>query len=78
MIHELKIVPPYSEAVFNGLKPFEVRKNDRNYQFGDILVLKEWNRFKDKYTGRELTVKVTYVLSDPEFVKDGYVILGIE
>jgi hypothetical protein len=43
MQHELKIWPQYFEPVAQGLKTFEVRKNDRAYQAGDTVVLREWN-----------------------------------
>jgi ASC-1-like (ASCH) protein len=78
MKHELKTWPKYYEAVQNGLKPFEVRKNDRDFKFGDTLVLKEWDQFSEKYTNREFTVTVTYILDDPTYVKDGLVIMGIK
>jgi hypothetical protein len=33
--HLLKVIPPYFDALADGTKPFEVRKNDRAYQTGD-------------------------------------------
>lgn len=41
--HELKVVPPYFDALVSGSKTFEVRKNDRAYQAGDVLRLREWH-----------------------------------
>lgn len=41
-IHELKIWPPYYREVVNGVKTFEVRKYDRDFRVGDILILKEY------------------------------------
>jgi len=34
--HKLKIKNEYWEKVQNGTKTFEIRKNDRDYQVGDI------------------------------------------
>lgn len=34
---ELKILQEYADAKVKGLKPFEIRKNDRNYQVGDLI-----------------------------------------
>jgi ASC-1-like (ASCH) protein len=76
MKHELKIWPEYFEAVNNGEKTFEVRKNDRNYQVGDILYLREWSPFRESFTGKYTYLKVTYVLRDEEFVKEGYIVMG--
>ena len=44
MLHELKISPEYYDAVVNGIKPFEIRKNDRNYSVGDALRLREFDK----------------------------------
>ena len=46
MTYELKILPMYFQAVWDGKKTFEVRKNDRGYKPNDILVLKEWDGTK--------------------------------
>ena len=40
--HELKIRPEYFKAVVLGDKMFEIRKNDRDFKVGDIIVLHEW------------------------------------
>ena len=80
MRHELKTLPKYYSAVVDGSKTFEVRKDDRNYQVGDALFLKEYDN--GKYTGKEFGVWVTYVLGrnedEKQYVPDGYVILGIK
>ncbi|BDX40303.1 hypothetical protein K6D_03770 [Enterococcus faecium] len=41
MIHELKILPEYFEAVTSGRKQFETRRNDRNFKVGSQLILRE-------------------------------------
>jgi hypothetical protein len=38
--HELKTDPEAFDAVASGAKTFELRRNDRDYQVGDVLVLK--------------------------------------
>ena len=72
--HELKILPKYFSEVLGRVKNFEVRKNDRNYDVGDSLLLREWDG--TTFTGRRLLRRIGYILSDPEYVKEGYVVLG--
>lgn len=42
-VHELKIWPQYYSRVANGSKTFEIRNNDRDYQSGDKVILREWD-----------------------------------
>lgn len=76
-VHELKIQQKYFTAVLWGKKPFEIRKNDRGFKVGDFLALNEIDD-EGKYTNHSVIMKVTYVLDDNEYLKDGYVALGIE
>jgi hypothetical protein len=41
--HELKIWPVYYEAVRSGAKTFELRQNDRGFQKGDKVILREFD-----------------------------------
>ncbi|MNW38087.1 hypothetical protein D3C74_151460 [compost metagenome] len=75
--HELKILPEYFQAVWDGSKTFEVRKNDRDYKVGDMLVLLEWDPDKNEWTGSGICKRVTYILDAPEFVKEGYVVMSL-
>lgn len=43
MKHELKCWPQYFCRVSDGSKTFEYRTNDRGFQPGDEVVLKEWD-----------------------------------
>lgn len=87
MEHELKTDPEVFDFVVNGIKRFEIRKNDRNYQTGDVLILR-----KTEFTGEEmrngkplvyisppLYVNVTYILYGPIYgLIDGWVIMTIQ
>ena len=74
--HDLKILPEYFEAIVKGEKNFEVRFNDRNFAMGDILLLREHDG--NRYTGRQITTEVTYLLDNPDYCKEGYVIMAIK
>lgn len=39
-IHELKLVEQYAKAKKDGLKPFEIRNNDRKFEVGDLVKYK--------------------------------------
>ena len=76
MIHELKILPEYFEAVRDGRKPFEIRKNDRGFTVGDVVFL---NEYKDgSYTKRCIVAEITYLIDDEAFCKEGFVVFGIK
>ncbi len=73
-----KILPEYFKDVVSGAKTFELRKDEDDIQVGDTLDLLEWA--KEKYTGRNIRCKVTYVLRNcPEYgLMNGFCIIGIE
>lgn len=76
--HDLKTLPKFYQDTYWKRKKFELRKNDRDFQVGDLLVLKEWDDSTQTYTGREFYANVTYILHNFPGLKDGYVVLGIK
>jgi hypothetical protein len=77
-VHYLKTWTPFFDDIKSGVKQFEVRKNDRDYEVGDTLILEDFNPIKGIHTGRWIPKLVTYVLNDPNFVKEGFVIMGMQ
>ncbi|MFG6322390.1 MAG: DUF3850 domain-containing protein [Lachnospiraceae bacterium] len=77
MIHELKVLQDYFDDVLTGKKRFELRRDDRDYQVGDIFILKEWTP-DGGYTGRQYSGTISYILrgcSCPGYgLADGYCI----
>ncbi len=62
MKHELKILPKYYEAILDGSKTFEIRHNDREFQRGDKVTLREIKDLEDKsYTGRFTECEIGHV-----------------
>jgi len=80
MRHKLKTISPYFEAVVSGDKTFEVRRNDRSFQKGDILELHHWLPTPERFTGDKTEVEVAYVFSNGDLqpLKEGFVVLGIK
>lgn len=80
--HNLKTWPDYFARVKTGEKPFEVRRDDRGFQKGDLLRLQEWcpasAGIRYGYTGEEVTKRVSFVLTGGQFgIEPGYVVLGL-
>ena len=70
--HKLKLAKMFFEDVRLGRKSFELRKNDRDYQIGDILELREMDNGEP--TGRVIEKEITYIL---EGLKEDYCILAL-
>ena len=78
MIHDLKCWPSLWEAIADGRKTFEWRRDDRGFAVGDQLVLREWDPETQEYTRRHITVDVTYCLHGPVFgIPDGFALMSI-
>jgi hypothetical protein len=45
--HQIKCWPEFFDAIQSGVKPFESRENDRDYEVGDTLVLIEFVPHKE-------------------------------
>jgi len=84
--HELKTDPAVFQDVRDGRKTFEIRFDDRDYNVGDELLLKETTATGSairmglaplQYTGREERRTVSHLLRGPLYgIADGWVILS--
>lgn len=78
--HILKTLAPFYDAVADGSKTFELRKNDRGFKVGDTLQLERWcepGPLRDPDAPR-LTKTVTYVLLGGQYGLDkDFCALGI-
>lgn len=77
MIHVLKIWPEHFRDVRVGIKTAELRLNDRNFQPGDVLVLREYDPQTGEYTGEVEIRTVTHVLADERWLQTGMVMLSM-
>lgn len=79
MTHEIKLKQDFVEAVSSGRKSFEVRKNDRGYQTGDLIRFLPLDEDGDPNYDSPLAEKrfrITYLLSGWGIEKD-YVVFSI-
>lgn len=76
--HELKCHPKYFQRLATGQKNFEIRENDRNYQVGDRLIIKEYDPqigWPDHGAYDVLVFDVTYI--ETYALVQGFVALGL-
>lgn len=79
MRHELKTWEEPFEAVIEGRKHHEIRFDDRGYQEGDTLFLREYVKPEERYTGRAIEAEVTYLSRGPSWgLPDNMVVMSIE
>lgn len=68
LLHELKCWPEFFERIKDGSKTFEVRRDDRGFQAGDSVLLREFDPSvrgvleKGAYTDRSLLARIGFVL----------------
>jgi hypothetical protein len=81
MLHRLKTVQPYFDAVWRGDKTFEVRKNDRDFHRNEHLLLQEYDPSRpeeEAYSGARIIAEITYVLQGGQFgIEEGHCVLGL-
>lgn len=76
-VHTLKCRPEFFRAIAMGVKPFTVRRNDRDFKTGDLVDLLEWDGLGLAYTDDSLQRRISYVLRDFPGIEPGYVVLGL-
>lgn len=78
-IHRVKCYQRFFKLTESGIKPFEVRRNDRDYQVGDLLELSE--TVEGSPTGRMMLFEIISILTSADFpdgIKEEFAVLGIK
>ena len=86
--HNLKIWPNWFLAVVDGSKCFEIRRDDRGFEVGDLLVFEEYKPRVGTYTGRTIRRRIVYITRIGDAVavglnaeafglKEGFCVLGM-
>lgn len=89
--HILKTLATVWDAVASGEKTFEVRRNDRFFQTGDIVVLRKIHEPHEMFAGKyvekpgerfstcDLEFKIGWMLHGGQFgIEPGYVVFQLE
>lgn len=85
MTHQLKTDPEPFREVLDGHKTFELRFNDRNFQTGNIIILRQ-TRYSQaemacgkplEYTGAEVRKIAGYILREGYGLPSGYCIISL-
>ena len=87
--HRLKTLAPYWDALSAGTKNFEVRRDDRGFQKGDILALRKMrpDRPSEEYwDGKDydeerfiMRFRITYILTGGQLgICPGFVVMALE
>lgn len=77
-LHDLKTWPVAFQPMWDNLKDFEYRLNDRGYHVGDFLLIREYDPDTEEYTGRVIFFVIKYVLLGGVFgIPDDYCIMSL-
>lgn len=78
-IHRLKLRVEYCDDVLKCIKTFEIRRNDRDFKVGDLILftpVDDFGEFKHQISNE--IFYITYMISDfPDGLQKDYVVLGI-
>ena len=75
--HNLKIMKEFADAVYNGLKTFEIRRDDRGYKPGQHITFRVIEDLKEiDHPLNNTRWVITYILSSP-YLAEGHVALAI-
>jgi hypothetical protein len=84
--HILKTVGTIWDAVESGQKRFEVRKNDRFFQSGDIVILRRLSSHGyctpgdgGRFSTKDLRFTIGWILQGGQFgIEPGYIVFQLE
>lgn len=62
-VHHVKSWPQYFVPIKEGRRTHDLRRNDRDFQMGDRMLLAEFDPQAQKYTGDTCEVEITSMTS---------------
>lgn len=76
MVHELKILKCFAEKHSEGLKPWELRKNDRDFKVGDLINFTVIDI--DGLCCGWYSLEITYLYQGTDYgLKEGYCVMTL-
>lgn len=77
-VHELKTWPGFFQSVWDGDKRAELRKDDRGFEVGDFLVLREYDPVTAEYSGRRFLAEISHIVRESQFgLAPGFAMLSL-
>jgi hypothetical protein len=61
VVHRLKSRPEFFAPMVRGEKTHDMRRDDRGFRIGDEVVLLEHDHLLDRFSGRQLRGRITYI-----------------
>lgn len=86
-MHTLKTIATCWDAIQRGEKSFEVRRNDRFFQRGDVVRLRRINEngnytpgpAGDRFSTQDLDFRIGWILQGGQFgIEPGYIVFQLE
>lgn len=78
-IHELKSWPESFSRITDCSKRHDFRKDDRGFNAGDWLILREWDRDKQAFTGAVAIATVDHIDRGPDYgIPEGYCVMTVD
>lgn len=87
VVHEVKCWPAYFDAIERGEKTFDVRRDDRGYQKGDVLELYRYkighgyctDPIDPLHRRKSIRRRISWILTGGQFgIEPGYVVLALQ
>lgn len=69
-VHELKIESRHFDVMAKGEKLFELRKDDRLFEVGDVLILNRYLQEENKHTGEKIEAHIAGIFGRDECEKE--------
>lgn len=74
-VHDVKSVQPHFDDVASGRKTAELRLDDRDYEVGDTIRMREF--VAGEFTGRVIAYEITHKLTGEPWLANGYCMLSL-